>query len=255
MVSAATSTLPKMSAMPSPSSVVLQQAVEGLYVVFSAYPLSSLDGCPCCVSAADKGQVAHRALRELTQDDLGQYAGKAMTTWGTVDDFKHFLPRLFELTAAFQCPYEEYIVFGKLNYGQWRTWPPAEIAVIEHYFLALWNVVLRSDTWRFRTYFTALTGIYPRFDELLQHWQACPDPKVWMLLGEEVYDNHQALFRDQYFNDPFLKSPQLSQRFRTWVVSPAVRDKLLEAFSLCSEDVAEQVAVAYDLIDYELRRR
>jgi hypothetical protein len=237
----------------SSSQVALQQSVENLYLVFSTYPLSSLEGCPCCVSAADKGQVAHRALRELTQDDLGRYAGKAMTTWGTVDDFKHFLPRLFDLTAAFQCPYEECVVFGKLNYGHWRTWAPAEIAAIEQYFLALWDVVLSSDAWNFRDYFTALTGIYPRFDELLQHWEACTDPRAWVFLGEEVYYHNQALFRDEYFNGPFLMSSQLSQRFRAWVTSPAVRDKLLEAFSLCSEDVTEKVAAAYDLIDYELK--
>jgi hypothetical protein len=238
--------------MPS-SQVVLQQAVESLYLVFGAYPLSSLDGCPCCVSAANKEQVTHRALRELTQDDLGRYAGKAMTTWGNVDDFKHFLPRLFELTAAFQSPYEEYVVFGKLDYGRWRTWPPAEIAAIEQYFLALWDVVLGSDAWNFRDYFTAITGIYPRFDELLQHWEASTNPRAWAFLSEEVYYSNQSLFRDMYFNGPFLESPQLSQRFRAWVTSPAVRDKLLETFSLCSGDVAEKITVAYDIIGYELK--
>ncbi|SHM29770.1 hypothetical protein [Hymenobacter psychrotolerans] len=239
--------------IPSSPQAILQQAVENLYLVFGAYPLSSLEGCPCCVSATDKEQVTHRSLRELTEDDLGRYAGKAMTTWGTVDDFKHFLPRLFELTAAFQAPYEEYVVFSKLDYGHWRTWPPTEIAAIEQYFLALWDVVLGIEAWQFRDYFTALAGIYPRFDELLQHWEASTAPGAWALLGEEVYEHSQSLFRDKYFNGPFLASPQLSQRFRAWVTSPAVRDRLLEAFSLCSEDVAEKLAVAYDLIDYELK--
>lgn len=194
---------------------MLQQAVDRLYVTFEAYPLTSLDGCPCCISAVNKWQVTHRALRDLTEQDLGRYAGKAMTTWGTIEDFKHFLPRLFELTAAFRTPYEEYIVFNKLNYGQWRTWPPLEIEAIEQYLLALWDVVLISQAGQFRDYFTALAGIYPHFNELLQRWEAATAPEVWALLGEEVYYHRESIFRDKYFHGPFLVSPQLSQRFRT----------------------------------------
>jgi hypothetical protein len=242
-----------MSALPPSPHIVLQQAVDRLYVTFGAYPLTSLDGCPCCVSVADKGQVTHRALRELTEQDLGRYAGKAMTTWGTVEDFKHFLPRLFELMAAFRAPYEEYIVFSKLDYGHWRTWPPLEIEAIEQYLLALWDVVLISEAWQFRDYFTALAGIYPHFDELLQHWEVATAPEVWALLGEEVYYHSESIFRDKYFHGPFLMSPQLSQRFRTWVTSQLVRDKLLTAFSQCAEEAAEKLGLAYDLIDCEIK--
>ncbi|TGE20972.1 hypothetical protein [Hymenobacter metallicola] len=235
---------------------VLQNAVEDLYRAFGGYPLSSLEGCPCCVSAADKGKVTHRALRELTEDDLGRYAGKAMTTWGTVEDFKHFLPRLFELTAEFRAPYDEYLIFGKLEYGRWRTWPTAEIEAVERYFLALWDVVLvsESEAWQFQDYFVALAGSYPHFDELLQRWEASTDPTAWVLLGDEVCEHRHAIFQNKYFNGPFLASVPLSQRFRAWVTSQAVRDKLLAAFSQCSDETtAEKLGVAYDLIEYELK--
>ncbi|WP_052732682.1 hypothetical protein [Hymenobacter terrenus] len=238
---------------PAPLDV-LQQAVERLYLAFSGYPLSSVEGCPCCVSVADKKQVTHRALRELTEDDLGRYAGKAMTTWGTVDDFKHFLPRLFELTAAFRAPYYEYLVFDKLAYGCWRTWPLAETEAIEQYFRALWNVVLVSEAWHFHDYFEAVTGIYPRFEELLQQWEVSPAPAAWARLSDEVYEHSRAIFQNKYFNRPFLISVPLSQAFRAWVMSQPVRDKLFEAFCQCSDkDIAEKMGVAYDLIDYELK--
>jgi hypothetical protein len=243
-----------MSTLPPAPLDVLQQAVEGLYLAFGGYSLSSLEGCPCCVSVADKGKVTHRALRELTQDDLGRYAGKAMTTWGTVDDFKHFLPRLFELTAAFRAPYEEYVVLSKLDYGRWRTWPPAEVAAVERYLLTLWDVVLVSEAWHFHDYFEALASIYPDFEELLARWEASTNPKAWALLGEEVYYHQEALLRDKYFHG-FLVSPLLSQRFRVWVSSQAVRDKLLEAFSQCSEEATERLGIAYDVLDYDSKYR
>ncbi|HEX8660002.1 MAG TPA: hypothetical protein VF690_20835 [Hymenobacter sp.] len=193
-------------------------------------------------------------MRELTEDDLGLYAGKAMTTWGTVDDFKHFLPRLFELTAAFRAPYEEYVVLNKLDYGRWRTWPPAEIAAVERYLLALWDIVLVSEVWHFHDYFEALAGIYPHFEALLERWEASTDPKVWALLGEEVYYYQQALLQDKYFHG-FLVSLPLSQRFRRWVSSQTVRDKLLEAFSQSSGDEAEKLGIAYDVLDYDIKYR
>lgn len=240
-----------MSSTPASPPVILQRAVEDLYEVFAAYPLTCVAGCPCCVVAADQARVRHRPLRDLTEEELGRYAGKAMTTWGTVDDFKHFLPRLFELTAAFRAPYTEYVIFNKLTYGQWRTWPSREIAVIEQYFLALWDVVVVSEAWQFRDYFTALAGIYPHFDELLQRWETSTAPEAWAVLGEEVYSLSQFIFRDKYFNGPFLVSPALSQRFRIWVMSQPVRDKLLQAFSQESGEAAEKMGIAYDLIDYE----
>lgn len=242
-----------MSTIPSSPQVILKQAVEGLYLVFGVYPLSSLEGCPCCVSATDKGQVTHRDLRELTEDDLGRYAGKAMTTWGTVEDFKHFLPRMFELTAAFRAPYDEYPIFNKLEYGHWRTWPAVEIEAIERYCRALWDVLLVSDAWQFHDYFVALASIYPHFDDLLHRWEASANPTAWALLAEEIHEHSRAIFQNKYFNGPYLVSVPLSQRFRTWVTSKAVQNHLLEAFSQCSEDAANKLSFAYDLIDYELK--
>ena len=243
-----------VSSSPLPPQERLHQTIEGLYAAFASYPLSSLEGCPCCVSAGNKAQVTCRPLRELTEDDMGRYAGKAMTTWGTVDDFKHFLPRLFELTAAFRPPYEEFVVFGKLDYGRWRTWPTAEIEAIEQYFLALWDVLLGSGSqaWQFRDYFVAVAGVYPRFDELLQRWEARTDPTAWALLGEEVYGNSSVIFTGRYFNGPFLASVPLSEQFRAWVLSSTVQGKLCETFSRCTDEAtAEKLGVAYDVIDYE----
>ncbi len=51
---------------------------------------------------------------KLNEDDLSRFTGKAMTTWGNANDYKHFLPRIFELTAELKTPYEIWIAFDKL---------------------------------------------------------------------------------------------------------------------------------------------
>ena len=79
----------------------LKISIESLYSIFSIYPFkSTMDGCPCCVSDSDKEKIHTKQLRELDGDDLSRYAFKAMTTWGDTDDFKHYLPRIFELLAT-----------------------------------------------------------------------------------------------------------------------------------------------------------
>lgn len=124
----------------------LTEAVEGLYEVFTDYPLArKIEGCPCCVSDEDESNLHRKPLRELTSEDLSRYAFKALTTWGTENDFKHFLPRLLELVTeadSIACEIDVEVLFGKLHYADWYIWPEQERAAARHYLMALWLFVL-----------------------------------------------------------------------------------------------------------------
>ncbi len=149
-------------------------ALETLYSVFSGYPLArKIKGCPCCVSDEDKTLLHIRPLRELTAEDLSRYAFKALTTWGTENDFKHFLPRLLELAAD---PYDlsgeidVEVLFGKLSYAKWRNWPLEEQQAVGLYFSALWQwlLTLPLEEWVLEDYLSAvgragedLDALYP----------------------------------------------------------------------------------------------
>jgi hypothetical protein len=87
---------------PSPDrQQALAAAVAGLYAAFARYKLHHpVTGCPCCTSAEDDRRVQSKPMHQLEAADLERYAFKAVTTLGTVDDLKHFLPRLLELAAA-----------------------------------------------------------------------------------------------------------------------------------------------------------
>jgi hypothetical protein len=62
----------------------------------------------------------------------------ALFVWGNVDDYKHFLPRIFELAVARESEFvDEAIVFNKLHHGEWRSWPDAEQQAVEHFFETL----------------------------------------------------------------------------------------------------------------------
>jgi len=70
--------------------------------------------CPCCHSVDSERPLYSRPLRKLRPDDLEQYARDALLVWGGIDEFKHFLPRIFEISAyaeEFSFPESE-IVFA-----------------------------------------------------------------------------------------------------------------------------------------------
>ena len=129
----------------------LRAAVERLYQTFAGYPLVAvIEGCPCCSLETAERELHAAPLRELPEQHVGYFAFKAMTTFGRVDDFRHFLPRIAELIsergAADACDLG--IFTGKLSYGGFETWPDAERAAVAGWVDALWDDYLDDDTAR-----------------------------------------------------------------------------------------------------------
>ena len=82
-----------------------------------------------------------KPLGDLLAADLERYAFKAMSTLGTVQDFKHFLPRLLELVARDGeiGSTDVEVVLGKLRYAGWTRWPQDERVCLEQFLAALWR--------------------------------------------------------------------------------------------------------------------
>ncbi|CAN5712051.1 hypothetical protein BH09MYX1_BH09MYX1_02400 [soil metagenome] len=114
-------------------------ALSELYRVFARYPLSKIAGCPCCVTNGDRDALDVVALRELSGKQLGTFAWKAMTTFGDVDDYRHFLPRICELAVQPQSElgFDVELIGRKLSYGGWREWPEEESAAILRWAAAI----------------------------------------------------------------------------------------------------------------------
>lgn len=133
------------SAVSTTTPDELRVAIEGLYRTFSRYNLTPhVPGCDHCTSDADHAAIHSAPLRQLTADNLSRYAFKATTTWGSPDDFRHFLPRIFELLAAGNLArlLDPEVAFGKLAYGNWRGWPSEEQAAVERFLGAFWQAML-----------------------------------------------------------------------------------------------------------------
>lgn len=122
--------------------------IKTLYEVFKPYTI--LDNlrdrsCDCCVTNNDIKLLLSKQLKDLSKDDLGHFFRKAITTFGDVNDFKHFLPRILELMINHKCVIDDFIDFEKLNYCEWLNWKINEIEVMKEFFKNLLNTALDKN--------------------------------------------------------------------------------------------------------------
>lgn len=199
--------------MNNKANQTIQEEINNLYQTFAPYQIKPhMEACPCCVYDEDKGRVHSKTLQELSVSDLSKYAYKALSTWGNEDDFRCFLPRLFEIIIfeAVALTYPE-ILFGKLPYAKWRKWSLKEQTAIEDYFSALLNYQLDEvepeDYTNIESY---LCGIAIATENI------APYLRIWESKSSKLAEMHLQLFISQYQDK--LDNNQLEKGF--WGICP-----------------------------------
>ena len=198
-----------------------------------------------------------KQLKDLTADDLSRFAGKAMTTWGDVNDYKHFLPRIFELTGELNTPYELWIAFEKLNYGHLNNWEDIEVKAIHNYMLALWDNLLQIDTeqaqWIFKDYFSSIANFYPRFTDLIKTWEDNSEIVATKHLANYIFEERHSIF-DKGFIDGFHKKNDNIKELKEWLLSDKTRKRLEQAFyKYEKESFAENLSWAEKILNDEMK--
>jgi len=194
----------------------LKISIERLYSTFSRYPFrSAMDGCPCCVSSIEKEKLHTKQLRELEAEDISRYAFKAMSTWGDVEDFKHYLPRIFELLSTTYFVVDTFVVLGKLNYGNWTSWPADEQAAIKEFLLSWWTDSVKQKDYFDKEMFIEIHKLLGDSELLL---------KKWVLSFEDNSFKKYIDLVNNYYNDLTFKrtsfkelDTQTIDKFLVWV--------------------------------------
>jgi hypothetical protein len=172
----------------------LHIALQNVYDTFARNQRNpKMEGCPCCVGEADRSQLHRKHLRELTGDDIGRYTFKAMTTWGGIDDFRHYLPRILELHIEGSLWVDHFIVVGKLEYGEWKSWPEDEQEAIRALFLAWW-MKMRAGNQAFDAYdFVWIHRVVGNVELMLREWYMDLEGREFRVFVDMVHDWYCAL--------------------------------------------------------------
>jgi len=170
----------------------LKTAIQNLYKTFSAYTLNrGMPGCPCCVNEARQEVLYSKPLKQLSGQELSHYYLKAMTTWGGVNDFKHFLPRFFEILATDKETLQVFIIFEHLDYANWDTWNLDEREPIKSFLIAWWEDSTLSEFYFNGEEFLYFGSAIGSFQPLLDNWNISIDNPTFKNLIHFIFGEFQ----------------------------------------------------------------
>jgi hypothetical protein len=220
------------------SAPSLADATRQLYTAFRNYRVEVLVGCPCCTSEAQGRVLTSRPLQALTASDLERYTFKAISTWGTVSDFKHFLPRIFELMAggAFEGFPDVEVILSKPEYGGLASWPAQEREAVIDFLHALWLDLLGKYPHALPAD-SCLCGIGRCLEDLtffLEAWAESVAPSASLHLAAFVEDNQirggRLKYSPRLVNAYWEKRADQERQVWDWLMQPARLDQFERAF-------------------------
>jgi hypothetical protein len=214
--------------MPDLIHPELDHVIQRLYEVFRPYSAPTHPMyCEHCVTEPEDVVLRTKPLRDLSASELQRYSFKAISTWGTVEQFKHLLPRMFELVIEEEYAYNPEILFKKPRYGGLTDWPEREKTALFSFCDAMWRVALQeyplSEHFRsFPSIDECLCSVGQIIDDLE------PMLKAWELettnntlhLADFAAENSSTLYESQTLSNAFWKErPEQMKQVVDWFLS------------------------------------
>lgn len=223
----------------------LKTATETLYTTFKKYHVAGdLRGrsCDCCVTHEEIRLLLSKPLTDLSEDEISPFFRSAISTFGNVEDFKHFLPRILELMQNSNSDIlDDFMCYEKLNYSEWETWEAQEITAIDNYFTALWTKIISSESSSIRDIESALEIIckYTSIDKAFEIWE------------KHISKNNLIFIIETALNGYQFSNNDISIKFSKWIKTKPVLDKI-EALFFKTEDneLASRISITHTLIEY-----
>ena len=239
--------------MTDSDKIQLAFAIDNLYVVFGLYkPPAHPAFCAHCVSDVEDAILHSKPLRELSAEELKRYSFKAISTWGTVEQFKYLLPRLYELVLQEGFGYDAEILFKKPRYGDFGSWPHTERQALYEYCDALWRFALAHHPLidylpafvNIEDCLCSVAQIVDDLHPLLQLWDS-DTTSATLHLGDFAADNASKLLANRtLFNNAFWdERPEQVKQVADWFLTrdfAAILD--FAELGTLSPDVAEELA-------------
>ena len=234
--------------LPTPE---LTEAIAGLYRVFEKYPLrSDTDACDCRGCGHDEERLHRKPLAELTREDLETYAMDALYTWGTGDDFKHFIPRIFELLVGNSRRCREFAlpssVLAKLSYSSWcstnwRSWPEDEQQAIENFLSTCWVAALESDLEDLPFdgaygWLQAIATVETDLSSYLDRWLRADSVNSNRNLALMIRQIHELALSGHAAQLEWRPPEGQRDQLDAWLFGPEVKQKLMRAFERWPEE-------------------
>ena len=230
-------------------------SIENLYETFGGYSTQGIHYCKCgCIDEKDVEKLASKTLRELEQEDLISYHGSALYTWGEVEHYKHFLPRICELISKYRdfsyVTLDE--LFAKLEYAEWTKWPENEQQALREYVVADWIDFSNKNQSEINLQILEVYGKFIGIKEVL---------KLWDISNSEEGIRNFVYFFYWHGSQILSKGVHISEtkyeiKFRERIQAEGLISKLENLFFKTEDinpDYADKISVVLQMLEQEIK--
>lgn len=200
-------------------------------------------GCPCCVRPEWSSRLVREAPEDVDDDLVRRYAFKAMTTWGTRDDFLHMLPTIFARLPGEGLGLNPQIVFGKLVLADWHAWPVSERNAVVR-FTHAWHGAAISEgptAGDAGEILECAARASMSLSPMLDAWSACDSVEAAAAIAASAMYGQEWHFADD---------PELKRAWRDWLLGGPARHRLLRTFEAhVDHPDAREWAYVLDLLE------
>jgi hypothetical protein len=223
----------------------LKAAVEELYRVFAPYRRTPMDDyCTHCVNEQEYARLVEPELRDVGHEAIDHYMFNAIFTWGDVNGFKRFLPRIYEALAFERhkgvWASGKWAPIARLADANWQEWPKIECQVIERYLDLIWLDVLDGELAHpdddvvhdAHAIFDGLATIFEDVQPFLDAWQeriaeslgAAERFAQFVRFNVDVFHKGKALGYEGWTKEAeaqvqeWLRGPSLLRKLDDWLV-------------------------------------
>jgi len=210
----------------------LRASIEKLYTAFSDVPKPLIiEGCPCCIERKGVDVLLTTPLRQITPDQLRNYAFSVFNTVGCVEDFLYFLPRILEISASDMSwsPNPE-LVSAKMKTAGFREWQELRKSTIVSYYNSVLEIALGPELsgWEIDTWICALGQIFPDISTFLERLQDHPQKVV-----EYYEENSDGLVKGRLTNSFWDDESALAyDQVMAWFKSEPIRNMINAQYGL-----------------------
>ncbi|WP_299883233.1 hypothetical protein [uncultured Lacinutrix sp.] len=223
----------------------LEKLTNQLYNTFSKYSIKGDlrdRSCDCCVTDEEIRVLLSKPLKDLNDDDIGHFSRSAISTFGHVEDFKHFLPRILELMQDPNSDtLDDFTTFEKLNYSEWETWDRNEIITIDNYLLKLWEDVITNENATFHQIGCVLNIVskYTGLNKALSIWKNKESSNSTLFIAESIVNGLQYYISKEIISD-----------LTYWFYKDIILFRIeKEFFNTKDEDLASTLSIAHSIIE------
>jgi len=171
-------------------------------------------------------------------EDIAHFAERALTLWGDVDDFRHFLPRIMEVMLDDDGPWcmgVGELLGSKLELAEWTDWPDQEREAIARFALAYWTAGLAGETKAWFDLQDLVEGIARLQLEpqpFISAWRSARSQLALEYLDSFISENWDKLVGSR--PDPFMMET------RAWLLEPEFGTRI-EEYADTTQSVALQI--------------